>query len=67
MMHAQSPDGKHTMCQHTGAAAADMSSNLEEVDCTTCLWGLVKLLLVQWGATLRRLHEAERSRTVRPK
>lgn len=64
-MHALSPDGKHTMCVHTGAAATESSSNLDEVDCLTCLWALVRLLLVQWGALLQRLHKVERSRTVK--
>lgn len=64
-MHASSPDGKHSMCMHTGQAAEPKSADLSEVDCSSCLWALVRLLLVQWGETLKRLHAVERNRTIK--
>jgi hypothetical protein len=63
-MHIKSPDGKHTLCDHTGKAAGDSTADIEQADCLTCLWGLVKLLHVQMSATLARTHKVERSKTI---
>ena len=62
-MHLSSPDGKHTMCQHTGQQ--ERTADITAVDCPTCLWALVKLLLVQLLGAFGRLQTVERERTVR--
>jgi hypothetical protein len=62
-MHLASPDGKHTICNHTGEAAKERTSDINSVDCSTCLWGLLQILLVQLTGALKRLHVVERSKT----
>lgn len=66
-MHLSSPDGKHTMCNHTGGAAEERTEDITAVDCTTCLWGFVRILLQQlslFSGTLRQLHKVEHSKTI---
>ena len=62
-MHIASPDGKHTICNHTGNAAEERTADIALADCASCLWGLTQMLLVQLSGTLKRLHVVEHSKT----
>lgn len=62
-MHLSTPNGRDTLCHHTGDQ--ERTSDINLADCNTCLWALAKLLLVQLTGALGRLHVVERNRTVR--